>query len=198
MAAKKEAKTSSGKTAVPKSILAQKEEMLKEMLRYIQLAIDTEKRGIAFYTEAKKTVDDYNMNRLMDVLLEQEQLHLKFFRDIYQAEKNKGLKDADGVAARYKGQAPVKNPLFGAKQLNDLAKKKSTIYHLFNQAIEFEQKGHDLYMDIARKIKDKKISDFLKMVAQEELRHRDFIRMHQDSLYDTGYWLGMEHVRLQT
>jgi rubrerythrin len=193
MEAKKGVKKKTSKIDVSKSP-AQKGDMLK----YIQLAIDTEKRGIAFYTEAKKTVDDYNMNRLMDVLLEQEHIHLKYFTELYNAEKKNGLKDAETVASHYKGQAPVKNPLFDSHHLSEIAKKKSTIYHLFNQAIEFEQKGHDLYMDLAKKIKDKKISDFLKMVAHEELRHRDFIHMHQDAIYDTGYWLGMEHVRLQT
>jgi rubrerythrin len=170
----------------------------EDILRYIQLAIDTEKRGIAFYTEAKQKVDDYNMNRLMDVLLEQEQIHLKYFTALYHAEKKSGLKDAEDVASKYKGQPTVKNPLFGVQHMNDLAKKKSTIYHLFKKAIEFEQEGHDLYMDLAKKIKDRKISDFLTKVAHEELRHRDFIQMHQDAVYDTGYWLGLEHTRLQT
>ncbi|MBI5880831.1 ferritin-like domain-containing protein [archaeon] len=168
------------------------------ILKYIHLAIDTEKRGIKFYTEAKNTVDDYGMSRLMDVLLEQEHIHLKFFTEVYNAEKKKGILDAAKKAGSYHGQAPIKNPLFGMQQLHTVTKQKSTIYHLFNQAIEFEQRGHDLYMELAKKIKNKRISDFLKMIAHEELRHRDFIRMHQDAIYDTGYWLGMEHVRLQT
>ena len=169
-----------------------------EMLKYLQLAIETEKRGIEFYTEAKKLVDDYNMNRLMDVLLEQEHIHLKYFKELYNAEKKDGLKEAEGVATSYTGQPAIKNPLFGMKQLHDVAKKKSTIYHLFNQAIEFEERGHKLYMDLAAKVKDKKIGEFLKKVAHEELRHRDFIRMHQQAVYDTGYWLGIEHTRLET
>ena len=169
-----------------------------DILKYIHLAIDTEKRGIKFYSEAKKKVDDYSMTRLMDVLLEQEHIHLKFFTDVYNAEKRKGISDAAKKAGSYKGQAPIKNPLFGMEQLQSVTKQKSTIYHLFNQAIEFEQHGHDLYMELAKKIKNKRISNLLKMIAHEELRHRDFIRMHQDAIYDTGYWLGMEHVRLQT
>lgn len=170
----------------------------KEILRYIQLAIDTEKKGIKFYTEAKKMVDDANMNMLMDVLLEQEHIHLKFFTDVYDAEKKKGTAEASKKAAEYKKQPPVKNPLFNIKKMHEIVKKKGTIYHLFSQAVEFEQKGYELYMDIAKKIKDAKISNFLKMVANEELRHRDFIQMHQDSIYNTGHWFGWEHVRLET
>ncbi|MBN1544330.1 hypothetical protein JW898_02605 [Candidatus Woesearchaeota archaeon] len=176
-----------GKSADPKD----------DLLRYMSLAVDTEKRGIEFYTEAKKKVNDYNMTRLMDVLLEQECIHLKFFTDIYNAEKKKGLEEAADKAAAYKGQPALKSPLFSTQHLHEAVKKKTTIYHLFNQAAEFEQKGHDLYMDLAKRIKNRKISDFLKMVAAEELRHRDFILMHQEAIYDTGHWLGLEHVRLE-
>ncbi|MBU2561799.1 MAG: hypothetical protein KKD17_05875 [Nanoarchaeota archaeon] len=169
----------------------------EDILKYIKLAMDTEKRGIDFYTEAKRKVDDYNLTMLMDVLLEQERLHLKFFTEIYDAEKKRGTADAAEEAAKYKRQQPIKNPLFGMNQLNEAVKKKTTIYHLFNQAVDFEQKGHDLYMDLAKKIKNKKISGFLKMVAAEELRHKDFILMHQEAIYNTGHWLGLEHVRLE-
>ena len=170
----------------------------EDILKFIQLAIDTEKRGIKFYTEAKAKIDDYNMTRLMDVLLEQENIHLKFFTEVYKEEKKDGTASAAQAAGKYKPQKPIKNPLFGMEQLDKITKQKSTIYHLFKQAIEFEEMGHDLYIELARKINNKKISDFLKKVAQEELRHRDFIQMHQDAVYNTGYWMGIDHVRLQT
>ncbi|MBW2971533.1 ferritin family protein [Candidatus Woesearchaeota archaeon] len=169
-----------------------------DILRYIKLAMETEKRGIDFYTEAKKKVDDYNMTRLMDVLLDQECIHLKFFTEIYNAEKKKGIEEAGKKAAEYKGQPAIKNPLFSTKHLQEAVKKKTTIYHLFRQAVEFEQDGHDLYMDLAGKVKNSKISAFLKMVAKEELKHKDFILMHQDAIYNTGHWLGWDHVRLET
>jgi|GEM_PF-2705531 len=169
-----------------------------EMLKYIQLAINTEKRGIKFYTEAKKNINDYNMSRLMDVLLAQEHIHLRFFTQLYNAEKSKGMDAAAKVAARYKRQAPMRNPLFGKKQFHELTKLKSTIHELFKKAIDFEEKGYDLYMDLAKKVKNEKISTFLKMVAAEELLHEEFIKMHQESVYNDGYWFGMEHVRLQS
>lgn len=190
---KKTAKNSSGKKAVKKKTAAPKD----DILRYIQLAINTEKRGIKFYTEAKSKVDDYNMNKLMDVLLEQERIHLKVFTAIYNAEKKKGPAYAAKEAAKYKGQMPIENPLFSTKHLHDIVKRKTTIYQLFRKAVEFEEDGHELYMDLARKVKNKKISEFLKTVAKEELRHKDFIQMHQDAVYNTGHWFGWEHVRLE-
>jgi rubrerythrin len=183
---KKRVKVSSGKAADNKT----------DILRYMKLAINTEKRGIKFYSTAKKKVNDYGMSRLMDVLLEQEHKHLAAFVDIYNAEKDENEAAAERIAARYKKQAPIKNPMFGKKALHEVV-MKSAVHSLFAQAIEFEQDGHDLYMDIARKIKDKRISTFLKMVANEELRHKEFIKMHQESVYNTGYWMGVDHVRLE-
>ena len=183
---------------VKKKTAASARDKPADILKYIKLAIETEKRGIKFYTDAKRMVDDVNMNMLMDVLLEQEKIHLKFFTDIYKAEKWKGGKEAAAKAAEYRKQTPIKNPLFKIKKMHDIIRKKGTIYHLFNQAVEFEQDGHDLYMDIAKKVKDPKIKKFLKMVAHEELRHRDFIMQHQDAIYSTGHWFGWEHVRLES
>ncbi|MFH1064191.1 MAG: ferritin family protein [Candidatus Woesearchaeota archaeon] len=170
----------------------------EDILTYIKLAISTEKKGIKFYTEVKSKINDYNMKRLMDTLIEQENVHLKYFTGIYEAEKKKGTSDAAKVAASYSPQPKLKNPLFGMRQLQEVVRTKSAIYHVFNQALQFETDGYDLYMKLAKKVKNRKISEFLKIVANEELRHRDFIKMHQDAVYNTEYWMGMDHVRLES
>ncbi|NQU78978.1 hypothetical protein HQ545_04380 [Candidatus Woesearchaeota archaeon] len=180
-------------------------EMIKEdgtktednFLKYIKLAMETETKGIQFYKQAKRHVNDYNMKRLIDVLLEQEYVHLAFFKAIYKAEK-KGRNQAEIKAAEYAEQPDIENPLFGTKQLQEVTEHKSTIYEIFKQAIEFEEQGYDIYMDLAKKVKSAKIKKFLKIVANEELKHRDFIQMHQEAVYNTGYWFGTEHVRLET
>lgn len=195
-AVKKKSSKPRPKKRIPKKAAPKRDK--EDLLSYIKLAINTEKRGIKFYTEVKKKVNDYNMKRLMDTLIEQEKIHLSYFTQIYDAEKKSGTADAAKVAAGYKRQPTLKNPLFGMRQLHEVVKKKTAIYHAFNQALQFETDGHDLYMDLAKKVKNSRIKSFLKLVANEELRHRDFIKMHQDAIYNTGYWLGMDHVRLET
>ncbi len=170
----------------------------EDIIKYINLAISTEKRGIKFYSEAKKKVSDYNLTRLMDVLLDQERIHLKAFQTILSAEKKKGTEQAAKVAAKYHKQKPIRNPMFDLKHAKDLSDLKTDIYNMFKIATDFEQKGHDMYLDMAKKIKNKNISAFLKKVAEEETKHKKFIEEHNDAIYDTGYWLGLEHVRLQT
>ncbi|MBW2967390.1 ferritin family protein [Candidatus Woesearchaeota archaeon] len=170
----------------------------KNILRFMLLAIDTEKKGIKFYTAAKRKVDDYNMTRLLDMIIEQEKQHLAFFKAVYAAEKKKGTAEAAKEAAKYKGQPRVESPLFKQLPPKKLQKKISTIHNIFKEALDFEVHGHDMYRYMARRVKNKKIKAFLSMVATEELKHRNFIHQHQDALYDTGFWLGLEHVRLET
>ena len=166
----------------------------KNISRFMLLAIDTEKQGIKFYTAAKKKANDYNMSKLLEVIIEQEKKHLAAFTAIHDAEK-KGIKEAAGKAGEYRTQSPLKSPLFKPVRKT---KKLTSIHELFKEALDFEVRGHDMYLYMARRIKDRKIKEFLKMVAHEELNHRNFIHQHQDALYDTGYWLGLEHVRLET
>ena len=53
-------------------------------------------------------------------------------------------------------------------QLHEVVKKKTAIYHAFNQALEFETDGHDLYMDLAKKVKNPKIKAFQRRVRRKE------------------------------
>lgn len=184
--------------ASKKKALKETPEERAEFLRFLKLAMQTEKEGIKFYSQVKRMVDDYNMNRLMDIIMEQEKEHLRIVSEIYKAEKKKGIEEAAKKAAGYKKQKPLKTPLKTMKHLGDIVKKKSTIYDLFRKAVEFEENISKLYTDMKKNTRNAKVKAFLKKLSDEELKHRDFIRLHQDSIYNTGHWFGWEHVRLET
>ncbi len=191
---------SKAKTKNPASSIKAKEtpEQRKEFLRFLKLAMQTEKEGIKFYGQVKRRIDDYNMNRLMEVIMEQEREHLRIVREVYDAEKKAGIEEAAKKAESYERQKPLKTPLDAMKHLDAMVKKKTTIYSLFQKAIEFEENISKLYSDMRQSTKNTKVKAFLKKLADEELKHRDFIQMHQDSIYNSGHWFGWEHVRLQT
>ncbi|MBW2964254.1 ferritin family protein [Candidatus Woesearchaeota archaeon] len=173
-------------------------EQRAEFLRFLKLAMDTERQGLKFYSDVKRRIDDYNMNKFMDVIMEQEKEHLRIVTEIYNAEKKSGIEDAAQKAAGYKKQKPLRTPLDTMKHLQDIVKKKTTIYDLFQKAVEFEQDISRLYADMAAKTKNAKVKAFLKKLSDEELMHKDFLMMHQDSIYNTGHWFGWDHVRLET
>ena len=188
MVVKKAKKRASRETAAQKA----------EFLRFLKLAMSTERQGLKFYMKAKSQTDDYNMKRFLDVIIPQEKEHLRIVTEVYNAEKKKGIEEAAKKAQSYRKQAPLKTPLNAMKHLDEVVKKKTTIYNLFKKAVDFEEGISQLYVDMMKKAKNAKVRNFLKKLADEELMHKDFIMMHQESIYNTGHWFGWEHVRLET
>lgn len=169
-----------------------------EFLRYLKLAMDTEREGVKFYVEVKKRIDDYNMNQLIKIIIEQEREHLRAVTEVYNAEKTKGISEAAEKAAAYKKQKPLETPLSAMKHVDDVVKKKATIHKLFYKAVQFEEGIAKLYSDMADSAKNTKVKAFLKKLASEEIGHKEFIMMHQDSIYNSGHWDGWDHVRLES
>ena len=48
----------------------------KELLKYLDMAVELEKSSTRFYTTARKKVNDYNMKMLLNVMIEKEKEHL--------------------------------------------------------------------------------------------------------------------------
>jgi rubrerythrin len=82
-----------------------------EFLKFLKMAMSTEREGLKFYVSVKKRIDDYNMDKLMVVIMEQEKEHLRIVTEVYNAEKGKGIVAAAKKAAGYRKQKPLKTPL---------------------------------------------------------------------------------------
>jgi rubrerythrin len=63
--------------------------------------------------------------------------------------------------------------------------------------MDFEQKGYEFYIKLADEVNDAKVKKLLVTVANEELKHKEYLKLHQDAVYNTGYWYGVDHVRLE-
>jgi rubrerythrin len=180
-----------------KTLKSEKTSSKEDILEFIKLAMTTEQNGIKFYSDVKTKINDFNMSKLMDLLIEQEKKHLEYFTKIYEAELSGGDKKAEIELASYKSQTAPKSPLFAKKKVSWFSGKKKRIIDTLAQAVQLEIEGHDMYMYMSRNVKSAKIKKFLVTVANEELKHRDFLESYHDVIYNTGYWQGIEHTRLE-
>jgi len=57
---------------------------------------------------------------------------------------------------------------------------------IFEFAMQMEQEGRDLYLEIAGKSHDKGIKEIFGMLASDEEKHQDVIRKMKDSVPDVG------------
>jgi rubrerythrin len=74
----------------------------------------------------------------------------------------------------------------------------SDIFKLFEGAMDLEMRAERFYLEAAEKVAHPEIKRFLRCFAADEARHRKFLVKHKGAVYNEGYWLGIEHVRLQT
>ena len=165
-------------------------------LKYLDLAVELERNTNQFYETARGKVKDPNMKRLLNSLTDNETGHLDSVtkvRDLYAAKQTADVKAA---AALVKVHKP-KNPFRGMKQIERLMRPAADILDVFKEAAALEQKAHEFYLEAAEHAQGTFIKAYLRKLAKEEALHKGFIEAQQQAVCTDGYWLGIEHVKLE-
>jgi rubrerythrin len=158
-----------------------------ELLKYILTAEKMEKDGLKFYRDSLKKATDPNSQGLLKFLVSEEIRHLAYFEGL----EHKRTKVLPHVR-------PSKTPLFRKKDYAKMASKRSQTVHLFDKALEMEERGIRFYTAMAKKTKDAKVRRLLVHIANMEKDHFRLIKDHQRAIYDGWYWQAMEMPALNT
>ncbi len=155
--------------------------------KYIGTAIKIEKEGLNFYKKALSQVVDPNSRRLLELLIGEEEKHLKFFQSMA---KDKHVDP--GISKRQT------SPLFKKKDYDKIKGSRAHTIHIFFTALEMEEKGIAFYMQTAKQVKDAETRKLLLKLADTEREHFKLIKQHQDALYNSWYWEAMEQPRFES
>lgn len=169
----------------------------KELLKYLDEAVRLEKSAMQFYSTARNKVTNFNMKSLLNAFLTVEVEHLVTVTKVRDLVRSKRSAQAIAEAKKFRSTTPV-NPFKDMMQWERLTSHRSDIFTLFKGATELETRAEEFYKGAAKHVRNAEIRSFLLRFAKDEARHRMFLLEHKDALYDDGYWLGIEHVRLQT
>jgi rubrerythrin len=164
---------------------------------YIKLGIDTEKKGIKFYTTALRKVDDDNSRKLLLFLIEEEKQHFRMFGD-FLTEITKDLPQEKRKTAMSFAKFKLKSPMFDKKAYKAISGKNKQTIDVFNTALYMEKEGMSLYTGMQKKTKDKDVLAFLRKLVHDEQRHYDLIDAHREALHNFIYWDGMEQPRIES
>jgi len=160
-----------------------------QLIKYLKLGEAIERKGIQFYSDALKRVDDPNSKGLLKFLIVEEHNHLEYLMSFERVAK--GGKDG----ARIK---KAKQPIFSKSAYKNIRGDRAITLNIFNTALDIELKSAKLYSSIAKKIKDKKIKSFMKKLVRWEVGHFKLIKTHQDAIYDYLYWEMRGQERIET
>lgn len=168
-----------------------------ELLHYLDEAVKLEKSSMNFYASARNKTSNFNMKSLLNAFLTVEVEHLVTVAKVRDLVRAKKTAQAISEARKFKAATPV-NPFRDMLQWEKLTSHRADIFALFGGAIELETKAEQFYLSAAKNVKNPELRSFMLRFAKDEANHRSFLRQHKDSVYDDGYWMGIEHVRLQT
>jgi rubrerythrin len=176
---------------------AQKYDADNETMKYLRLAFDLEKRSLHFYMTARNKTSDFNMKTFLNSLLDLEITHLNSVGRVHRLYTLKKTAEVKREAMKFQVHKP-ENPFKGLKQWHRLGKQEQGIYEIFNTALQMEEKAYDFYLDAAKHSKGEFIKEYLQKLAKDEWYHKEAIMSQRDMIYNSGYWLGIDHVRLES
>jgi len=154
----------------------------KDLLGWIQYAIEIEVKGLNYYQECLKKTRHPRAMELFDYLVRVETGHRKVLTDLLRAETKGDQKlIRQSVDEFLKIAIPI--PLFDKGSLEKMKKYDTTVMEMFNTAIGMEQIGIDLYTDLAKKNKSNPtlVKLFTKLANDE--------KDHKRELKDLGYFV---------
>ncbi|MCX8147110.1 MAG: ferritin family protein [Candidatus Woesearchaeota archaeon] len=152
---------------------------MNKLLKYIKMGELIERKGIRFYKNALKRVVDGNSKSLLGFLIKEEENHLEFFISLERKYRGKN---------KEKVLVKSKPPVFRKSDYKRIKGKRAETFNIFNTALQIEIESINLYSSLAKKVRDKKLKNFLIKLANIEKSHFKLIKSHQQTLYDYLYW----------
>lgn len=134
--------------------------MAKKVIRdFVQFAIANEQKAAELYEKYSEIVEPDSTRGLLKFMADTERSHEARLKELYE---NKTGPDLD---------KPVEVDL-SAFEVSSKIDEKSSIYEVFNYAIEAEQKAHDLYAKLSDMDFDITVKSFFGTLASDEAKHR--------------------------
>jgi len=150
----------------------------------LDLAIQTEKDGIDFYTKASENSEDELGKKMFLSVIEDEKRHLEILEKI-SCEEYVCISDLENYS-------PKVNLKTIFSEMPDELKKTSvntsSDLEALEVAMEMERRGYDQYMKAADEENDEEHKKIYHKLAQEEKEHFELLQEVRSYLEDTGNW----------
>ena len=160
-----------------------------QLIKYLRMGEDIEKKGIKFYSQALKRVIDPNSKNLLKFLIGEEKNHLEYLMSFER--KARGKKNGAKIKK-------TKHPIFSKAAYKNIRGDRADTLNIFNTALDIELRSAKLYSSIAGKVRDRKLKEFLRKLVKWETEHYRLIKLHEDAIYKFQYWEMRAQGRIET
>jgi rubrerythrin len=176
-----------------------------EVLQAIETAIQIEKDGLAFYTEAARQTDDPNGKKMFQSLARDEAAHLKLFEDARQALLERGnWLSPEEVAAISPGEFD-RPPIFPTgEEIKAALRLRSGQVEIperelaaLRRGIEAEKDSIAFYSQERDKTDDPDGKAMYAYLVEQEEGHYTILQGEYDYLNRTGFWFDFQEFDLE-
>jgi rubrerythrin len=158
-----------------------------QVLKAIETAVQIEKDGLAFYTEAARQTDDPRGKRMFQSLAKEEAAHLQLFEDAHGALLARGnWPSPEEVAAISPGEFD-RPPIFPAEDELRRAKVPEHELAALQRGIQAEEDAIAFYSEQMRETGDPNAKAMYAYLIEQEETHRKILQMEHDYLARSGF-----------
>lgn len=159
----------------------------------IKMAMDLEKNGRKFYTEAAEKAETESGKKIFKMLAHEEVLHLATFQKMLDQMGN--ISDWRELVKEYPQARQV--PVFGEKApASQVAKARSDEVEALRIAMKNEKEAIAYFDKIAHLAKDEPTQKVFEFVKQQEEYHYDLLQAELDNITNTGFWFDSPEFRM--
>jgi len=169
-----------------------------ETLKAIDTAIQIEKDGLAFYTEAAKQIEASAGKRMFQTLVNDEAAHLKLFEETRRALAEEGdWPTADEVAAISPGELE-RPPIFPTGDETKSVELPERELAALRRGIQAEEDSIAFYAEQRDKTDDPDGKAMYAYLIEQEEGHRTILQGEYDYLTNTGFWFDVREFDLES
>jgi rubrerythrin len=167
------------------------------VLKAIETAIQIERDGLAFYTEAAKQTDDRNGKKMFKSLARDEAAHLRLFEDARQALLERGnwlsLEEVAAISPKRLDRPPI----FPTGDEIKAAEIPERELAALRRGIQAEEASIAFYSQERDKTDDPDGKAMYAYLIEQEEGHRTILQGEYDYLNRTGFWFDIQEFDLE-
>jgi rubrerythrin len=168
-----------------------------EVLKAIETAIQIEKEGLAFYTEAARQTSDPNGKKMFKTLARDEAGHLKLFDGARQALLERGnWLSPEQVAAISPGEFDHPS-IFPAGDESKAVEVPERELAALQRGLQAEEASIAFYSQEMAKTDDPDGKAMYAYLVEQEEGHRTILQGEYDYLTRTGFWFDIQEFNLE-
>jgi rubrerythrin len=168
-----------------------------DALKAIETAIQIEKDGLAFYTEAAKQTDDPNGKKMFKTLARDEAAHLRLFEDARQALLERGNWLSPEEVAAISPGGLERPPIFPKVSKAQAAQIPERELAALRRGIQAEADSIAFYSQERDKTDDPDAKAMYAYLVEQEEGHRTILQGEYDYLNRTGFWFDIQEFDLE-